>query len=800
MGESEEIYNLVHNKVKYPQLSLDIPTTIKELNLIDRKKSIKSLTNKKKRKKTTLLKDVVGGKSFEGGGSVFKPKLPKSFYVTKLRDWAEEIQITGLLIEWENKILDLISSEWKSKYPRLLKQLLMEIRETYVNDMQTFAIGHIVLSASSSSSSDNKNEIKHQSERNSTASSCCCAVTFNINKQLLMKNYFLSHNLMRNIIDIAYCLKFGGLVVDLSEQQYRGLLEFNDLKKSIGKSIKNSNSILKHNYYKEIASKILSSKNLLATTIDKTRIKKFIKCATNVFVQQVLNNKMETIDKIICAIADSKYCPKINFTLIISEYIMSEEKQQNDDTETITISPSIKQVYEFYHKVIRDIENIGRNDLLTFESLVMISDDDDEDYIKIKIPEWFIVKSHDKLNDILDNLFKPIIEYYNEIKSDYNYICSLKTINNIKQLVSNNSMEDYHVYCDCVKKFNKYRLKSNTMLAHLHFSVGRVSQVEAKNSLLNNTLIIIDILVKKLVSDHWKYNELIYNEFESLKLMALNIPKNVKELFKLTETIAIASTTTIDKLEDKIMYSIKMLSDLMEITTSLTEKHIEFNKSTINWLSSIKLIFNNSNIACEAMKSELEDELQRNINCLNNKIECVIPELVILNNMDDTTRVGEYIEYLDCLVDKINDIDNKIQAINTDEKLFKFPETSFEKIEDIKETIMPFYSLNCKINKWQRYHNVWLDGPFDYINSTQVSQITHFYSDEFLNFNKIIKIKIKLDMTANKPFKFSGTIDDPDPMQQPAPLKLCHQAIAHVNNFKKHVDLMNCMCNPALAA
>lgn len=35
-------------------------------------------------------------------------------------------------------------------------------------------------------------------------------------------------------------------------------------------------------------------------------------------------------------------------------------------------------------------------------------------------------------------------------------------------------------------------------------------------------------------------------------------------------------------------------------------------------------------------------------------------------------------------------------------------------------------------------------------------------------------------------------------MQQPAPLKLCWQAINNINDFKKYLPLVKCMCNPAL--
>ncbi|XP_074111940.1 dynein axonemal heavy chain 7 [Cotesia typhae] len=336
------------------------------------------------------------------------------------------------------------------------------------------------------------------------------------------------------------------------------------------------------------------------------------------------------------------------------------------------------------------------------------------------------------------------------------------------------------------------------MNSYIHYETGRLSQLKAKETLKEIIMEINGILVNKLVSYHWEFNSLICREFEILKRNALDVPNNTKALFELTENMGIAAKVTVEKLEEKICESVKMLSALLQIT-NLSEEHIELNKTTINWLSLIEAIFNQSNTLCEAMKSELEDELQKKINSLNFQVDNILPDFVILDDMDDAKRVHEYIEYLDVLVRKIKNIDEKNLAINNEEKLFKFPETAFPKVDEVKDIILPFYSLIQMINQWRRHNSVWMDGPLEYVNAEEVSKITFYYFEQFTELNKSMKTKIKQDMTSNKPFRFSGVIDDPDPMQQPAPLKLCFQALDHVKDFKQYVPLVNCMCNPALA-
>ncbi|XP_011505656.1 PREDICTED: dynein heavy chain 7, axonemal-like [Ceratosolen solmsi marchali] len=45
---------------------------------------------------------------------------------------------------------------------------------------------------------------------------------------------------------------------------------------------------------------------------------------------------------------------------------------------------------------------------------------------------------------------------------------------------------------------------------------------------------------------------------------------------------------------------------------------------------------------------------------------------------------------------------------------------------------------------------------------------------------------------------FKGSVDEPDPYQQPVPMKLCHQLLENVKWFKQYVPLVLCFCNTAL--
>lgn len=765
--------NLIKNKCKYPKLS---PIPCLELSHI---RKLKIDCHYKSVQPKQILPNI-HKEDFENE-ILFKPKLPKSFYIAKLRDWVEETPIIGLLPEWKNNIQKLIcNNNYKHQYLHLQQELFKEVENIYMNDMKQLAIQSTVINHDNDLNNTVEdiyiNDNIYYKMKNSFKTS-----RFVKYRELLKSNYYLSHSLMRHIIALSMSVLVPQIVINFSHYHKLGSIKFSNMENKIKNDFRNRLSQIHHKYYRQIV-KIISNRKLMQD-IPSDKMPQFMRCATNLFVQQILYSMMHTINHMINVIKYNKHCPQIEFELVI-------------DNGSLTIKPSIDQMKNMYREIIDNIDKIGQN-LLSFTvyNLSNCNNKFTDDYICIKLPDWFIEKSQNELEIIITNLFTPLNDYYNNIKAEFNFLCAPETRINILNLITSNC--NYDIYYEQVQKFHNYLQRANAIVSVLYYDVGRLRQTKAKEELISNITDIINMLVNKLVCHHLEYNETICREYEAFKSHAFNIPNNAEELFKLNDSMALNSQNIIDNLEEKIKQSLRMLVTLFNITI-LTDEHIKLNTKTINCLHSIKDIFIQSNTLCEAMKSELEDELQKKINALNIQIDTIFPMLIILNDMDDANRVLEYIEYLNFLVVSIEQIDEQIKAINMEEKLFKFPETIFPKIDDIKNIVLPFSSLNNMISKWKRYNAAWLDGPFEYIDASEVEKLTYFYLNEFTNLNKSIKANIKSDMASHKLFKFSGMIDDPDPMQQPAPMKLCFQALQQINEFKQYVELINCICNKAM--
>lgn len=127
--------------------------------------------------------------------------------------------------------------------------------------------------------------------------------------------------------------------------------------------------------------------------------------------------------------------------------------------------------------------------------------------------------------------------------------------------------------------------------------------------------------------------------------------------------------------------------------------------------------------------------------------------MIILNDMDDATRIREYIEDMRKFVRGIDRMEEEGESINEEERLFKFPLTPYPRIKELKECIIPFYSLIYRAYQWQRDCGVWLDGPFEFLDSNVIENKTTDYLTDFTKIGKAFRTKIKMHTAINYPYR-----------------------------------------------
>lgn len=126
--------------------------------------------------------------------------------------------------------------------------------------------------------------------------------------------------------------------------------------------------------------------------------------------------------------------------------------------------------------------------------------------------------------------------------------------------------------------------------------------------------------------------------------------------------------------------------------------------------------------------------------------------LEIMNDMNDADRIHEYIEYMRKFARDLDRMDERVRWINEEEKLFQYSVSQYPRIKELKENIMPYYELIYRGYQWQRHRDVWLDGPFEYLDSNEIENKTTDYFTDFNKINKQYKTKIKMELAMSYPY------------------------------------------------
>ncbi|KAH0950340.1 hypothetical protein HN011_003603 [Eciton burchellii] len=124
-----------------------------------------------------------------------------------------------------------------------------------------------------------------------------------------------------------------------------------------------------------------------------------------------------------------------------------------------------------------------------------------------------------------------------------------------------------------------------------------------------------------------------------------------------------------------------------------------------------------------------------------------------MDDMNDAKRIREYIEDIRKLVHQLGSMEKKAEWINAEEALFQFPLTLYPRIQELKENILPFYALIYRGYQWQRDRDVWLDGPFEYLDVELIENKISQYLKDFSKINKQYKTKIKMQVAMNYPYR-----------------------------------------------
>lgn len=326
----------------------------------------------------------------------------------------------------------------------------------------------------------------------------------------------------------------------------------------------------------------------------------------------------------------------------------------------LVLSPNLEDVIsslsDFLDKIIdtgKEIYVLERHRIKGYENK----------YISLCLTDEFVNECKNSLSVNITQHYTPILEHLEHISSEFSEIYS--DINSEDFL---NSIADIDFETGC-KRINYYRDFLNRIMFipdHEFFQIGKLYLIDYREQLHQGLNKNINAIFEKLRAQHfWEVNDLC-ETFEMIKIRAQLIPLTTEELIESGKYMTLVKNEHLDELTIRVHESVASLCHFIDLGI-LTEEHIQMNCRVIHWLNDILPIIDEHAITFDQLKFDAEERLQKVVEDVNVMIQDVFPLLVILDEMDDITKVRSYLRAITIHMSKIKEINSQIIWINNEE-------------------------------------------------------------------------------------------------------------------------------------
>ncbi|XP_013163033.1 PREDICTED: dynein heavy chain 12, axonemal [Papilio xuthus] len=696
-------------------------------------------------------------------------EISEDRHIAALRECAKNIKPPPMLKSWERKIRSLIPSKLRNAFPALTEDLINESKIEWDKKLHEFAVKTIIRDVPGVSRERYREpyfKFKGKTEHYEKMLK---------HRKKIQTEALSLHPFVRLILQSAEKM-FPHCIIKLKNYRMKGAIHLEEFEMKIMEEIKRADYLVSSTWY-NVLIKWMKNPRCLKNMRPK-KIPEFVSCATKMISIQIQELMRHSINAIIDDLDDPECVPILRLELCFDGEFYYQ--------------PTLNTLFKVYHNIADAISNIAQR-LMPIEEYLRIP------YLNDALPvvynEWLRKNGHQRLQARLEEVYLPLFAYLDELRKKYDMLYGQPAKAALLQFI--NETDDFEHARNKIKYFQTIDSNITATLENEYFNCAVVGQLEMVTGLKLKANEFINDIIDGLVKAHMNENDSICAEFEQIAEKALKEPKNAAELIEQGVYILYAKTVLVEALKERIMKQINIISNLLEMT-SLTKEHVDSNTRTVNWLTAIKPIFDRNAAAYETFKADMEENLQKKIAFLNKEVIEITPYIELLDSMDDVNHTLEYLEYLRKLAHRLADCDKLVIWINNEETTFKFPNTSYPDLEELKDLIIPFYNLVHLVHRWKRSYYTWMDGPFEFMDHLQIDQDHDFYYKEFLKLSKNYRNKIKQQIAEGVEKRFQGLVDDPDVNNMPAPMKLCAQAIAELKEWRPNVQMAHIMCNPAL--
>ncbi|XP_054991966.1 LOW QUALITY PROTEIN: dynein axonemal heavy chain 12 [Sorex araneus] len=699
-----------------------------------------------------------------------------------LKKSVESSPIVPIQPEWLKHMLNLIPESLKEGKERekLIESLINEVSSDFENSMKRYMVQSVLVRPKVKWLEDEGGPLP-ESPLGLDYSNPWRSTYLQLKNQI-SANLHIVHPIMKVLLDLGYSTFSYLVLMDLKGIRAKGPIDCESLKNDLSIQIKMSEEKLLNTWYPKVIN--LFTKKDTIEGIKPEKLDSFYNCVSTLLSNQLRDLLKQTIEGFVKLFdqEDESRMPLFKMELTL-------------DDDRMEFYPTFQDLEDV---ILGIVERIGEalQNVQTVPS--WLSGTSTPVNLDTELPEHVIQWAVTQLKEDISRNLEGVRRHYETYVEKYNWLLDGTAVKMIETFQAQNHTFDE--YTQFIEKF--FNLVSEIMLLPqwVHYPMVRLDCEDLKIGLTNKAKAFANLLLNDIATKHRKENESICNEFEAIKEHALKVPESTEEMMELISYIEKARTTGIQDLISRIQESKRQMNYFLDVFLFPPED-LTLNSNVLMWPWKINPIFDENDELIETAKHKRENELIAKREKLILELEKESRRLQEFTEYAELERMQQYVTEVRQLQKRIQESEEAVQFINKEEELFKWEQTKYPELENLKVNIEPYQKLFNLILKWQRTEKRWMDGAFLDLNGESMETEVEEFSREIFKTLKSFQLKQKKELQEKRKAAKRRSVEEEkfevEPKDNPT-ITMCSTVMEQIKTFKEYIPTVTILCNPGM--
>ncbi|OCT58631.1 dynein heavy chain 12, axonemal [Xenopus laevis] len=600
-------------------------------------------------------------------------------------------------------------------------------------------------------------------------------------KTEISKNLHIVHPALRTMLDLGYSTFSQLLIVDLSGYRAKGPVECESLKNNVTLACSKAEEKLLNTWYPKVINLFTNKEALQMVRPEKTD--SFFSCVTTLMSKQLRDLLTRTVESFVML-----------FDTTNPQYLPLFKMELTFDDEKMDFYPSLEDLEE---SILFMLITMSQT-LQTVQTVSSWLAGGSVQNIEAKLPDHVMQWALKALREaVRHNLEEPKM-HFNTYVENYSWLVDGTANQQVETFIAEeHSFDDYTTF---VEQFLQLAKDITSLPARAHYTMVQLDCDDLKQGLADKAKSFANILLERLVTEHRQENELICNEFETIKVRALKVPETTEDVIEEIAFVEQAKTKDLAGLNVRIAECKRRMNYLLDVYLFPPED-LMLNATVLLWPQNINPVFDENDELIEKAKRKGESELLAKREKLLLELEKLSRRVEEFAECSELEMMQQYVSDVRMVQKRITETEEVMSFINKEEALYKWEPTVYPELDSLKASIEMYQKFFGLIYKWQRTEKRWMDGAFlDLNGETMDAELDEIFREVYKMMKFFQQKQQKAEQEKKKASQrriLTDEMEEEEKKEDPTSL-MCSTVMEQVKAFKEYLPLVSILCNPGI--